>query len=272
LNDITEIENKAPAGATAAAPVGRREAGKHERRRRIVEAARALMRETGAAGLSMRALAARAGVSLATPYNLFGSRHAIVLAVLQDLREYQERFAARGSADPIERIFIALDLALEYYKNDPRFYKTLWGALFNTSDATLSNIFNPRRNAFWLGLIADAINAGAISKDIKREILLRQLDFILLSAMHGWVVGEIEQESLTPTAFCGFALVLAGASTPPWRRPLEVRVLDSQARMLDATAPEPQPADGLQAKAVTTPQTRSTPARRRRTIGPAGRG
>ena len=34
----------------------------------------------------MRALAVRAGVSLATPYNLFGSKRAIVLAVLEDVR------------------------------------------------------------------------------------------------------------------------------------------------------------------------------------------
>ena len=112
----------------------RREAGKIERRRRIIEAARSLIRETGNAGLSMRALAARAGVSLATPYNLFGSKRAIVLAVLDDVREFQERFAHLKSSDPIERIFAAVHLALEYYKDDPRFYKTLWAAVFGADE------------------------------------------------------------------------------------------------------------------------------------------
>ena len=49
------------ADASPKAPMSRREAGKAERRRRIIHAARELIRETGNAGLSMRALAARAG-------------------------------------------------------------------------------------------------------------------------------------------------------------------------------------------------------------------
>jgi AcrR family transcriptional regulator len=225
--------SSAPIAETSAEPVGRREAGKRERRRRIIEAARALIRETGNAGLSMRALAARAGVSLATPYNLFGSKHAIILAVLEDVREYQERFAAARSADPIERIFLALDLALEYYMNDPRFYKTLWGAVFDTSDEIRSDIFNPRRDAFWGGLIAEAIAAGAISKAIDGEVLLRQLDLILRAAMHGWVTGEIDQARLNPTVVCGFSLMLAGAATPDWREGLQARLIKSQAQMLE---------------------------------------
>jgi AcrR family transcriptional regulator len=232
--------SSAPIAETPAEPLGRREAGKRERRRRIIEAARALIRETGNAGLSMRALAARAGVSLATPYNLFGSKHAIILAVLEDVREYQERFAAARSADPIERIFLALDLALEYYMNDPRFYKTLWTAVFDTSDEIRSDVFNPRRNAFWSGLIAEAIVAGAISSDLDGEVLLKQLDLILRAAMHGWVTGEIAQDRLNPTVVCGFALVLAGAATAAWREPLHARLVASQARLAGAAETVPQ--------------------------------
>jgi len=222
------------ARAEDSAPLGRREAGKRERRRRIIEAARAMIRETGDAGLSMRALASRAGVSLATPYNLFGSRQAIVLAVLEDIREYQERFAALRSADPIERIFAAVHLALEYYKNDPRFYRALWGAVFNVSEEVRSDILNPHRSAFWEGLISDAIEAGAISREIDSNVLQMQLDFIFRAAMHGWVVGEVEEDKLTPTVFCGFAMVLTGVSTPSWRAPLQVRLMDSHNKMLGA--------------------------------------
>jgi AcrR family transcriptional regulator len=232
LSDTTRPELRADTTLTDDEPVGRREAGKRERRRRIIEAARALIRETGNAGLSMRALAARAGVSLATPYNLFGSKHAIILAVLEDVREYQERFAAARAADPIERIFMALDLALEYYMNDPRFYKTLWGAVFDASDEIRADIFNPRRNAFWHGLIVEATAAGAISPEIDGDMLLKQLDFILRSAMHGWVTGEIPEARLNPTVVCGFALILGGASNEAWRAPLRERLLASQARML----------------------------------------
>ncbi|MFX8339372.1 helix-turn-helix domain-containing protein, partial [Acinetobacter baumannii] len=71
----------------------RRDTAKAERRSRIIKAARDLIRETGDAGLSMRALAAKAGVSLATPYNLFGSKRAVLVAVLEDIKGFGTRFA-----------------------------------------------------------------------------------------------------------------------------------------------------------------------------------
>ncbi len=218
---------------------GRREAGKTERRRRIIDAARALIRETGDAGLSMRALAARAGVSLATPYNLFGSKRAIVLAVLEDVREYRERFAAVKSHDPIERIFTALDLAIEYYKRDRRFYKTLWAAIFDTTDEVRTDILNPQRMEFWRSLVKDAIKAGAIAGDIDGELLLEQLEFVLRSSMWAWVVGEVDQKKLGPTVNYGFALLLAGAASPEWRAPLLTRVRNAQTALRASSRKKP---------------------------------
>lgn len=211
-------------------PISRREAGKTERRHRIIEAAHELIRETGNAGLSMRALAARAGVSLATPYNLFGSKRAIIWAVLDDVREYQDRFAKLRPTDPIERIFAALDLALEFYKNDHKFYKTLWAAVFDmTDEGVRGDIFNPQRNAFWLRLLADAIEAGAIVEGIRAELLLQQLDFILHSAMFGWVVGEIPQKKLAPTVCFGAAMLLKGAARQGWQGPLQSHLQENLA-------------------------------------------
>src|SRR5690348_1381053 len=57
---------------------------KDERRRRILEAARHLMAERGYEGLSMRTLADASRVSVPTLYNLFGSKHAILAAEMQD--------------------------------------------------------------------------------------------------------------------------------------------------------------------------------------------
>lgn len=219
----TEVED--------AAPISRRESGKAERRARIIKAARELIRETGDAGLSMRALAARAGVSLATPYNLFGSKRAIVLAVLQDVRDFQERFSNLRSADPIERIFSAVDMAVEFYVHDPKFYKTLWAAVFDTTDEYRAAIFNPKRDAFWQSLIQDARAAGALAEEINEVLLLRQLDFVFRSVMLEWIFGEIEPDLLAPTIRLGYALMLKGASTLEWRGPIQARVLESQRRL-----------------------------------------
>jgi AcrR family transcriptional regulator len=216
------------------APVGRREAGKAARRARIIHAARELIRETGNAGLSMRALAARAGVSLATPYNLFGSKRAIVLAVLDDVREFQDRFAHLRATDPLERLFAAVDMAVEFYVSDPRFYRTLWAAVFDASDDVRREIFNWKRNEFWRNLVAGAAEAGALTPQINVELLFRALDRNFESAMLEWVVGELAPELLAPTIRYGHALILKGAASPDWRGPLDVRLLESQALIAPA--------------------------------------
>lgn len=217
---------------TAPPSLTRREAGKAERRRQIIQAARDLIRETGNAGLSMRGLAARAGVSLATPYNLFGSKRAIVVAVLQDVREYRERFATLRVADPVERIFAALDMAIAFYVGDPEFYRTVWAAVLDVSDGVRGEILNPQRDAFWRGLVDDAFYGGAIADDIDPAVLLRQLEAILRSVMFDWVVGEISPARVGPMATHGYALLLLGAAAPEWRGPLKARVLEAQAALI----------------------------------------
>ncbi len=221
--------------ATSAPPtLSRREAGKAERRRQIIRAARDLIRETGNAGLSMRGLAVRAGVSLATPYNLFGSKLAIVVAVLQDVREFQERFSTLRVADPVEKIFAALDMSIAFYLGDPAFYRTMWAAVLDVSDGVREEILNPKRDAFWRGLVEEAARAGAITEDVVPGLLLRQLEAILHSVMFGWVVGEIGPARLKPIARHGYALLLLGAAAPEWRGPLRARVLEAQAVLASA--------------------------------------
>jgi AcrR family transcriptional regulator len=216
---------------TAPHTLTRREAGKAERRRQIIQAARDLIRETGNAGLSMRGLAARAGVSLATPYNLFGSKRAIVVAVLQDVREFQERFSTLRVADPVEKIFAALDMSIAFYVGDPAFYRTVWAAVLDVSDGVRGEILSPKREDFWRGLVEEAARAGAIPEDVDTGLLLRQLEAILRSVMFDWVVGEIAPTRLGPMARHGYALVLLGAAAPEWRGPLKARVLEAQAAL-----------------------------------------
>ena len=220
-------------------PLGRREAGKAERRQRIIEAARDLIRETGATGLSMRTLAARAGVSLATPYNLFGSKSAIILALLEDARAFRERFAAVRTPDPLERIFAAVDLSVDYYVSDSVFYKTLWAAVFDTSDEVRSAVYNPKARGFWIGLSEAACEAGAVQPGVSGRLLALQLMHVFRSAMLDWVVGETPPEALSPIIQLGFAMVLSGVAAAEWRGPLHARLADCHARLLELLPEEP---------------------------------
>jgi AcrR family transcriptional regulator len=195
--------------------VSQREDAKAGRRRRIVAAARDLIRETGDAGLSMRAIAARAQVALTTPYSLFGSKRAIVIAVLEDVRQFQERFAELQHSDPVDRIFAALELSLGFYADDPDFYRTLWSEALNLSGKELrSELITPQRYAFWWSLLADAQRSGAVLVDLDLDLLLRTLDLAFGATMLAWVLGGLPVEDLTASVGFSYALVLRGAATP----------------------------------------------------------
>ena len=92
-------------------------------------------------------------------------------------------------------------------------------------------ILNPKRDAFWRGLIEEASRAGAVADDIDIDLLLRQLELCLRSMMFEWVVGEIPPNRLALTARHGYALILLGAAAADWRGPLKARVLEAQANL-----------------------------------------
>jgi AcrR family transcriptional regulator len=214
--------------------LSRREDAKAERRHRIVTAARDLIRETGDTGLSMRAIAARAQVSLSTPYNLFGSKRAIVLAVLEDIEAFHERFAKLKSLDAIERVFQALALSIRFYVEDPDFYRTLWTGVFDMSGKEVRQaLARPERGAFWLSLINAAAAEGAIAPQVDTGLLMRDLDFAFGAVMLNWVLGALSTDELAPAAAHAYALALGGAATPAWREPLTARALAAQAQLLE---------------------------------------
>ena len=213
--------------------MSRREEAKEERRRRIITAARDLIRETGDTGLSMRAIAARANVSLSTPYNLFGSKRAIVVAVLEDIREFHERFAKLRSVNAVERIFQALSMSIRYYVDDPGFYRTLWTGMFDMSGKEVrAALARPERDAFWLALINAAAEDGALLADIDTDMLLRDLDLTFGAVMLNWVLGALSVEELAPAAAYGYALTLRGAATPAWQERLAGKIVDYQQQLL----------------------------------------
>jgi AcrR family transcriptional regulator len=205
--------------------MSRREEAKEERRRRIITAARDLIRETGDAGLSMRAIASRAQVSLSTPYNLFGSKRAILIAVLEDIREFHERFSRLRRTSAVERIFQALKLSIGFYVEDPDFYRTLWTGMFDLSGKEVrAALDRPERDAFWLSLVEAAAQEGALLPQIDSVALLRDLDLTFAAVMMNWVLGALDVSELQAAAGYGYALTLRGAATAAWQERLAEQI------------------------------------------------
>ena len=212
--------------------MSRREEAKAERRRRIIAAARELIKETGDTGLSMRAIAARAGVSLTTPYNLFGSKRAIVIALLEDVREFHERFSQLHRVGAVERIFQAVSITLAYLADDPDFYRTLWTeALRFDSKELRGELQSPQRYGFWWALLNEARGEGALLADVDLDPLLRALDAVYVAAMLAWVLGAIEAQEIEAHVCYGYALALRGAASGDHAATLEKKLIGYQTEL-----------------------------------------
>ncbi|MEZ6001131.1 TetR/AcrR family transcriptional regulator [Hyphomonas sp.] len=215
--------------------IGQRERAKEERRQRIIRAVRDLIRETGDANPSMRLIASRAGVSIATAYNLFGSKQAVVLAVLEDRQNFKERFASLKARNPIDLVFAAHELAVSYYTHDPEFYRPLWRALLDSSGKSDMSIVPPERQAetraAWRTVLLQARDDGYLDKDESIEWLERSLTHSATGAMLSWATEALSTEALLPSAGLGYAYILSAAATAKGRPTLKQRIASYKASL-----------------------------------------
>ena len=191
-----------------------REEAKHSRRRKIVRAARVLMQQTGDTGFSMRALAEQAGVSIATPYNLFGSKQAIMFAVLDADLEYYQKRLAKVRVDELDVFFKAVSLATTLYSTEPSFYRAVLFAVYNDGGREFKSMFGGPRHVMWKGFVQDAVKAGFLSEDVEPDAFAINLGRTFFSAILEWVSGELSLPELEAWAQYGFALSLSAMSTP----------------------------------------------------------
>lgn len=104
-----------------------REQQRHDQRNRILDCARRLFADRGPDGVTMAEVAAEAGVARATVFNQFGSKHALIEAITEDvLAGYvgllENALADRESPTPllIRALFDAMGHGIEA---DRRFYR-----------------------------------------------------------------------------------------------------------------------------------------------------
>jgi AcrR family transcriptional regulator len=189
--------------------------GKAKRQRAIVDAAREIMAQSGEAGLTMFALAQRAGVSPATPYNLFGSKQAILKAVYEeDLRDFHARYDRVASSDPLHRIFDLVDLSIRHWQSAPDFYKALLTVLTRSTGMDgCDGAWSPSRS-YARQLVTNLAAAGGIVEGAPIEAISSALIRILKSVGQEWVDGSLSLDQTGNELGLGFGIVLTGFVTP----------------------------------------------------------
>ena len=193
----------------------RRERAKGERRARIVTATYDLLREVGLEEFSLKAAAARAGVSLSTVYNLFESKQAVLSRVFdQDLARFEALVAADPAQDVLERIFDALDIAADLYEADPAFYRATMGRRPAAgADRQLETTLREPRIRFWRTMVAAAIRDGWLRTGSDPAGVGTLMIQITGGVLGDWIAGQISIESLRREMKLGFAAALLPFAT-----------------------------------------------------------
>ena len=182
----------------------------------LLQAAQAIVRETGNFDLPMRTLAARAQVSLRTPYEIFGSKNGIIRALLKsEQEEFREIVRNYRSIDRLEMFFDRTLLGMDFYAREQPFYRALFRATqaFSGGDET-----EPAREMLpiYNNMIRRAIEEGFIRDDLAVANMAEILTDLFAANLRNWASSDFDIWLAGQRICFGFALVLAGVAAPQW--------------------------------------------------------
>ena len=191
------------------------------RRATIVDAARHLLREYEVDGISVSDVAAAAGVSTATVYNLVGTRDRLLLAVLDETVAEVERLAdpSLPGIDGCLSIFVA---GGEVVLSDPVAHRRALGAL----GAMAPDLWLDTGLAELLGRWADgALADGTLTGRPATDTLVDLLQYGYRGVLISWVFGLVHDDDL-PTLITRQALHVLSDAVPEDHRPALLERLD----------------------------------------------
>lgn len=170
--------------------MSRREEAKAFNRARICAAAQDIIRGEGIDSLTMRRLAEQAGVSLRTPYNLFGSKTDVLIALL-DEAEFQlaPLGAARAGGAGIAPLLGALARIEAFFASDEEYYRGIYQAIMTSDHPEARAAGVARAITTSQLLIARAAAQGELVEGTDSELLGRHLAVQLLAVLGMWGSG-----------------------------------------------------------------------------------
>jgi AcrR family transcriptional regulator len=186
-----------------------------EKKSRVLAVARELIHETGDFDLPMRMLAARAQVSLRTPYEYFGSKAGVIGAILQqEIEIFKVLVADRRSVDALEHLLDRVQWGIDFYSKNQPFYRSLFRA---TQAYSPGHDEEPARESFrsFQVLCNRAYRAGLIRPGVDPLQLGDTLTDIWASNLRTWARDEYDIQLASRKTCFGFACVLAGVASEP---------------------------------------------------------
>jgi AcrR family transcriptional regulator len=191
-----------------------REKQKEMRRQRTLDAAEALIRKTGTTEFSMQTLANKAKLSLATPYNLFGSKSAILYALLNRSLDKIAEGAEQAFAhpQPVQRVLRAAASSAAVFVSVPDFYRPLYRFLLGVGDPIHRPAFMERSLDYWKTALLGFVQHDLLPKEAGCEHLARQLVIQFVGTLDLWVQEELDDTEFKAQISYGTGLLLLGVA------------------------------------------------------------
>ncbi|MGH8516286.1 MAG: TetR/AcrR family transcriptional regulator [Panacagrimonas sp.] len=225
-----------------------------------MNAAAALIRETGTTDFTMAALADRAVLSVPTPYNLFGSKAGVLFALLNRSLDpvFEDEKRIGGERDPVGRILIAGNVAVDLFVNDPVFYRPLYQYLLGVGDPVQRPAFLERSLQFWRHAITGLVESGELPLAHRGEGFARMMMLNFVAALELWVHDELDDARFRVQVLYGIIMLSLGFATAA-QRPGLLRKLRALERELPRAfklpdGPNLVPRPGAEVPTVSSPK------------------
>jgi len=187
-------------------------------RARIREAARALFRESGFDGATLRAIAARAGMGASSIYRHVRSKHELLILELADVQEEAWTSFRRGDdrrAATRERIRRFFEIQHQMLSADPDLTVIALRATTYPEDRVARRVL--ALNDRTLGLLAEILQGGRrrdLAPDIDVLAAARAIFHIATGARISWANGLVSEDGCRQAIEASVELLFSGLEPP----------------------------------------------------------
>jgi len=184
-----------PAGQGESSGSGRGRAATDERRAALLEAAYATIGERGLEGLRTREVAARAGVNISTLHYHFGSKEALVVAVIAHVRDKFIAASARGGGG--RGLAAHLAAAWESFREDKELGRVLQELVLRGQRDRAARAAFRALHEFWGAMVEELLREGVARGELRADLDARAGARVVTS----FVMGATTQLGVHARAF-----------------------------------------------------------------------
>ncbi len=211
----------------------KRQQAVEERKRRIFDAARAIIARDGLDGLTTRGLAEAAGLTVPTLYNLVGDKNAIISQTIErSVEAVWDRLEFDRRATPLDMADAVIDEAYETLRDDRAFQRAQLSMLDRMGTSYAANPARDDIGSRAAGRSVEmAVHAcraaqrrGLLRGNVPAEELGQQMFIAYRGPLRDWIEEVIEADEMLRRQRRGFYLVLAADANDTFRAELIDRI------------------------------------------------